>query len=317
LSSKAHTWLLLAFSTGQTGSTVYAQRDLLFPDMSSIVYGYLKLYVTKERMPLQGIRRPGYSRDTEYSYREVMEELEKRMEGEGSAEQDSLVEVLIRDTYAFGKLDRRPCYTVLLQALQAADSGRCWVFNLHAVEGDDFNGSLLKCLLHGMSGALENLHPQKKKEMCENDLVFLQTEAAREWVRDVEAERRIKQKELAKLTEDFDRLKEHHAKLSMENSWRRIKYIMLWNRDDLLSEELELVTREFHPQSRNELLHKALVYAMQRKKPEALSILMEYGAQVDRLNVGKSYCYVMFHYSECRADVKAYTEAATKVSSSS
>lgn len=232
------------------------------------------------------------------------------MEGGGNAEQDSQVEGLIRNIYAFGNLERRKCYLVLLQALQAADSGRCWVFDLHAVEGDDFNGSLLKCLLHGMSGALENLHPQKKKEMCENDLAFLQTEAAKEWVHDVEAERRIKQKELVEITKDFDKLKEHHAKLLMENSWRKIKYIMLWNRDDLLSEELEQIARDFHTQSRDELLHKALVYAMQRKKSEALSILMEYGAQVDRFNVGKSYCYVMFHYSHCGPDVKPYVEEA-------
>ena len=104
-----------------------------------------------------GLRPPAYANETEYSYGDIMEKLERQRD-EASSELDEQLDVLVRSTYSFGRLGktdmehRNKCYTVLLQALQAADTGRCWVFDLHTGDGDDFNGSLLKCLLNGMSG---------------------------------------------------------------------------------------------------------------------------------------------------------------------
>lgn len=232
-----------------------------------------------------GLRRPAYTHETEYNYSDVIEKLETCRE-EASSQHDKGVELLVRSAYAFGRLDkedsthRNKCYTALLQALQAADTGRCWVFNLHSVDGDDFNGSLLKCLLNGMSGNAQSLHPQKLKDMCQNDLAFLKTSEAREWVRDVEAEQRRKQHDLDVIERDFDKLKIQHTKMLMDTSWKKLKYIMLWNREDLLPEELDTINTEFPADKRDALLHKALVYAMQREKSDALSTLINYGAQV-------------------------------------
>ena len=79
---------------------------------------------------------------------------------------------------------------------------------------------------------------------------------------------------------DFEKLRMEHTKRMMDTSWKKLKYIMLWNREDLLPEELDTIAKAFPADKRDGLLHKALVYAMQREKSNALSTLMEFGAQV-------------------------------------
>jgi len=49
--------------------------------------------------------------------------------------------------------DLDECLKIIVQVLDAAQTGKCWVFDLHSTEPgyDDFNGALLKCLLNGVA----------------------------------------------------------------------------------------------------------------------------------------------------------------------
>ena len=96
----------------------------------------------------------------------------------------------------------------------------------------------------------------------------------------MEGELRRKEHDLRVIERDFEKLRTEHTKRLMDTSWKKLKYIMLWNREDLLPEELETIAKAFPADKRDGLLHKALVYAMQREKSDALSTLMEFGAQV-------------------------------------
>jgi len=62
---------------------------------------------------------------------------------------------LVREVYRVGQQDMalESCLNVIRQALEAAQSARCWVFDVHETQPgyDDFNGALLKCLLNGIA----------------------------------------------------------------------------------------------------------------------------------------------------------------------
>ena len=51
-----------------------------------------------------------------------------------------------------------------------------------------------------------------------------------------------------------------------------------------MADELDKMVSEFTPKNRYELLHKALMYALQRDKVEALNTLLEYSVDVDRFD---------------------------------
>jgi hypothetical protein len=53
--------------------------------------------------------------------------------------------------------------------------------------------------------------------------------------------------------------------------------------------------REFAADVRTGLMHKALLYAIQRDKIKALEILLEWSADVDRFYVGSQYCFLRHH----------------------
>ena len=62
---------------------------------------------------------------------------------------------LVREVYRVGQQDMplKSCLDVIRHSLLAAQSARCWVFDVHETQPgyDDFNGALLKCLLNGIA----------------------------------------------------------------------------------------------------------------------------------------------------------------------
>jgi len=79
-----------------------------------------------------------------------------------------------------------------------------------------------------------------------------------------------------------------------------------------MADELDKMVSEFTPKNRYELLHKALMYALQRDKVEALNTLLEYSVDVDRFDVGKSYCFVKYHEHLTMKDKDALISASAK-----
>ena len=62
-----------------------------------------------------------------------------------------------------------------------------------------------------------------------------------------------------------------------------------------MSEELDRMMSSFSLKDRNELLHRALVYALQRDKVNALKSLIEYSVDMDRFDAGSEYCFLKYH----------------------
>jgi hypothetical protein len=103
------------------------------------------------------------------------------------------------------------CLRILLQALEAASTDKCWVFDLRSTEpgGDDFSGALLKCLLNGVA------RPGDETK----DTLFT-----------------------------------------------KLRYTMLWSRDDLMTYLLERMSAKIKDEQRHEIFEKAILFALQNNK---------------------------------------------------
>ena len=79
---------------------------------------------------------------------------------------------------------------------------------------------------------------------------------------------------------------------------KRLKFTLLWNRDDLTSELLEecLESKVMKkPEVQNAFLNEGLVYALSCDKVKAVSAILQkrQGSEwVGLFNVGKRYCFV-------------------------
>ena len=74
--------------------------------------------------------------------------------------------------------------------------------------------------------------------------------------------------------------------------WKKLKYTMMWDRDDLMGYILERVGRKMSQEDRSDVLNKALTFALQRDKVQALNALFEHSADISMYDVGNKYCYV-------------------------
>ena len=126
---------------------------------------------------------------TQYNYETLISKLQTFCEKRGDerdADIDADVVKLVKNTYNFGgsndekktkkenvEKTRTDAYTLLMHAFMAANTGKCWVFDLRAIEGDDFNGALLKCLLNGMTG--NDQDPKTELAGIDEDLEWLST----------------------------------------------------------------------------------------------------------------------------------------------
>lgn len=83
-----------------------------------------------------------------------------------------------------------------------------------------------------------------------------------------------------------------------ELAWLKVKYTLLWNRDDIsnmihdqLGESLPSLSNE----KRALLLHRALVYALQHNKVHALETLLQFQADFTYFELGAKASFVSFH----------------------
>ena len=250
--------------------------------------------------------------DAQHDYEPIIAELE-RWKADAVPEQDSKVERLICVIHQFGpRTKREDCYKLLIQALTAAQTRKCSVFDLHQQEGLDFNGSLLKCLLNGMVEVVRDLDPKLLKSNLQREIQIIESDQnypAGAKTKDLESRR----SELALLMDEHHYQKaiaDHEVRLK-EVAWKKLKYVMLWSRDDLLPELLEHLVRDFQAIERAELLHKALLYAIQRDKVTAVEILLQNSAEVDRFYVGAQYCFLGHHESLCAVSNSALAKRQT------
>jgi hypothetical protein len=247
--------------------------------------------------------------DAQHDYEPIIAELEM-WKANAVQEQDNKIQRLIGVTYQFGPQTKRDdCYKLLIQALTAAQTRKCSVFDLHQQQGVDFNGSLLKCLLNGMIQIERDLDPKLKIANLQREIQIIQSDQhypAEARATDLESCR----SELARLMEEHHYHKavaDHEVRLK-EVAWKKLKYVMLWSRDDLLPEMLEDLVREFLAHDRAELLHKALLYAIQRDKVTAVEILLQNSAEVDRFYVGAQYCFLGHHENLCNVSKSALSK---------
>ena len=151
--------------------------------------------------------------------------------------------------------------SVLYMALSAANTGLCSVFDLLSTDPNqgDFNGTLLRCLLNSIKIPTQTSWRAKSGE---------------------------------NLLEVVGQVSEHEAWM------KRLKFTLLWNRDDLTSELLEecLESKVMKkPEVQNAFLNEGLVYALSCDKVKAVSAILQkrQGSEwVGLFNVGKRYCFV-------------------------
>ena len=216
---------------------------------------------------------------------------------------DQPVERLLRTVYGFGVgVKREACFKLLVDALLAANSGKCWVFDLNNADGDDFNGALLKCLLNGMSGVADSMNPRTQMLHCQREVALLAGASG------AEAQGALKsaQERLALLADPavVKELEAQHAKVREDTCWKKLKYTMLWGRDDILPTLLDEMVVDFPAEARAKLLQQALIYTLQRNKVLALQTLLSYSAQVLDFDVGAQYCF-MKHEEDITVDMSS------------
>ena len=85
-----------------------------------------------------------------------------------------------------------------------------------------------------------------------------------------------------------------HSDTEKEAAWKRIKYTMLWDRDDLIHSELSSCLPKLSMPERNDLLQKALVYSIERNKVNGLRACIEFNASIDDFDLGWKASYVQF-----------------------
>jgi len=192
----------------------------------------------------QNTKEADIKKDSKYDYAQIIDRLEdwrnhpqkaqKPGDRWGRGEQNDMVVRIMQYTYNFGTdLSREKCYVQFKNALEAANSGTCWVYDLLSVdpEDDDFTGALLKCLLNGMPTS-EN--PKTLIVQLEEELRHLEVECKNSPAHQELEIRRIQtQKTLDELRSNETQLMRDHRKRLKEWSWKKLKYIMLWSRGEL------------------------------------------------------------------------------------
>ena len=73
---------------------------------------------------------------------------------------------------------------------------------------------------------------------------------------------------------------------------KKLKYTMLWSRDDLMDYLLERVNNDIDEKDKIEIFNDAFLFALKHNKVHAISALFERGTGYSTLDVGNRYCFV-------------------------
>ena len=167
------------------------------------------------------------------------------------------------------------CLQTWTDSMTTAVSHINWVYDVKTTDpkADDFNGALLKCVLHSVEcgGDFEaSQHvssPEKAQRFVKEDTQTI-----------FERQKYMKEGKEEK-NDTMDEEGEKMKKIQAERFWKRLKYTMLWGRDDLLESavlrEVESLGRAKKNSDLASEMHKALVYALQHNKVYAIKALKD------------------------------------------
>jgi hypothetical protein len=178
------------------------------------------------------------------------------------------------------------------QVREVAYTNKCYVYDLMSNEPDkeDFNAALLQCILNGIG---QNTGKEKAEQAPQ---AFLRAGGSEDdW------KALVSKSDATPGTKDA-RDKSVAEYLEMDRAqvmWKKLKYAMLWNRDDVMNKVLEEADDNgFNSDTRLDdglkVLEKAVVFALQHNNVKALQKLIDHNAEVEFLEVGNKFCFVQW-----------------------
>jgi hypothetical protein len=270
--------------------------------------------------------------DCQTFFKDLMEEEEtaKASRQKMLRDRKSQVEHLF-EQYGFRKNElevEQKVFDAMIEVLKVAYINKCYVFDLLSTEPDkeDFNGALLQCLLSaiGQNTGEKELTNKKGKELTGKEPEAQVVKPKSKWALAEKAKAQVTSladfSGKAQVTSLAEKAIAEKAKAQV--MWKKLKYAMLWNRDDVLNKVLEDANKNLAFRYDTDIggglrvLDRAVLFALQRKNVKALQTLFNHNADVEMLNVGSKFCLVQWardHAVDGSSDLSTHPDSKYKI----